>query len=478
MELRKFFLSLLVAGCAVQNLAPVAAHAAAPVGADTGVTAKVQQCGPALKMTSEETEQFMLFNAKLSHLDGLHGKPSFTTSLNKIIEENYPSNQRADSVTPTFFKRLENRVAQEHLRDLIAKTIGLNRPEWQTFDGLMKSITIFRASGSTAPMDKAAMKLVDTLKEAQSRASEKKLDTLVFEETYVSIVEMYANLLEIRTINGEVVDAEIGKFRTVVAGTIFAVAGYTFMSTFKYGGKIVEGSGKLVSRISKHPAIAGKLASLGQIIGGGAVGAMGAPAAHVMFDAYNAVSTAITDSFNNKTTYSCELRKQMSIWSENAAHHTLESLKVGIGFGVAGGAFTVTAASSKLLLRLTWHMVQVAQTYAIAKIGIKSWNAIEMYTLAGEADRAGDAALSEKLLNKSRKFAQEAGNAALESIIIGTLTSHLYHHKQEAFEKGAAEIRKLYATSADTIPTAVEALKNTVRESFTFVQPQLMRLVQ
>jgi hypothetical protein len=63
-------------------------------------------------------------------------------------------------------------------------------------------------------------------------------------------------------------------------------------------------------------------------------------------------------------------------------------------------------------------------------------------------------------LYESRDLSQEAGEHALEAVIIATLSYHVGNHFTHALHDGASAIRQLYAASADTLPTAAKAAMN------------------
>ena len=475
MELRKFFWSLIVAGSVVQTVGLSSAFAGG-LRADAGTNQQIQQCGPVLKMTSEEREKLMLLNAKLSYLEGTYGTAKFEPQLKIVTDEYYPSNQKLSSVTPTFFKRLDNRVAQERLRHLIAKTIGLSTREWLAFEGQMKAISIFDSGGGHVnnPLDKAATRLIQVIQESQKSASEKKLATAPFEEAYVSVAEMYAQLMELKAINGEISNAELGKWKSVAVAAIAAASGAVIGGTIKYGKPVVKWTGQqfrfLGHQVSDSLRTIRGYQAAGQIVGGSAVGLVGAPAVTTANDSFWTVTNAWVDSLNNNSSYGCELNKQMSLWADKFKDNTLAAMQIGAAFGAGGGALTLNPTAAKYLLKTTWAAILTAQGYSVAKGVVKGYQSYIYYSYAAEAEKRGDSELSDKFLRQARAAAQEAGHAALEAAIVATLTHHVGHHRREAFHKGAEEIRMLYATSADTIPTAFHAIEKTAHDTYPLMK--------
>jgi hypothetical protein len=104
--------------------------------------------------------------------------------------------------------------------------------------------------------------------------------------------------------------------------------------------------------------------------------------------------------------------------------------------------------------------VGVAQLYALGKMSITTIESLAFYKMAEEAEAAGNHDMALQYLYESRDLSQEAGEHALEAVIIATLSYHVGNHFTHALHDGASAIRQLYAASADTLPTAAKAAMN------------------
>ena len=327
----------------------------------------------------------------------------------------------------------------------------------------MRNITLHRSTSGDVrnPFKKTAIVLIKTLEnEKQKISNREKLD---YREAILATAEMFAYLQKWRAINGEILDAEVeATSKTVAVIAIGAVGLGVLYSTLIVAGPVVGFAGTVGGSLTTNAIWAVRLAKVGEILAGGGVGLVGAPAARTSIDSYHTVTEAWKQSLNNNSSYSCELVKSVSHWREVAGQHTLSAALLGTTMGVGGGMFTLTGVGAKLLLRVTGAGVLAAQGYSVAKMGQKTYQSILHYNLAQEASNQGDVARARELTEKARNFAQEAGDKALESIIIATLTVHVAKHYSHALQEGASSIRKLYAASADTIPTAGLAIKDIV----------------
>ena len=411
-------------------------------------------CPRSLAMSVDETESFQLFNAKLSHLLDAYGKPNFEKRLSEIVSASLPGRQMAAAVSPLYFERLQNLVDQARLKNAVALTIGLDSLAWQNFEYHIRNITLHRRVSHNLmnPFDRSAIAVMREIKE-KTVGKGKDLE-LKGVEAISRLGGMFAQLQRLRVANGEIRDAEADAMaRTVAVAGIGLIGAGVVYSTLFISAPLLATAG----------AAAGSLASLGEIAAGGLIGLVGAPGARTAFDAYHTLSESYKQSLNNDSSFNCELGQQIGHWKSVARDHLVSAAILGSGMAVGGGTLTLVAAGSKAVLAVTFGGVMAAQGYSIVKLGEKTYLAISHFEMARAAEEAGDLKRARELTLKARDYAQEAGDKALESIIIGTLTNHVLHHARHAYHEGASAIRKLYAASADTLPTAALAAADLVK---------------
>jgi hypothetical protein len=440
-------------------LAALLTSQSAFAGAATGHGASA--CAPSLAMSAQEVDSLYQFNANLSWLDGKYGRPNFSASLVSIIDAKISKKEKLANVSPFYFERIGNLVEQAKLRDLIAKTIGLENQAWKNFDYHMRNITLHRSTSGNLlnPFSSVAVRLIKTIEQKRPSANGKS----EFTEAILATAQMFDYLQKWRVLNGEILDAEVeATSKTVAVIAIGAVGLGVLYSTLIVAGPIVGGSGVAMGSLASNAVWAARLAKVGEILAGGGVGLVGAPAARTSIDSYHTVTEAWKQSLNNHSSYACEITKSVEHWKEVAGQNTLSAAILGTTMGVGGGAFTLSGAGAKVLLRVTGAGVLTAQGYSVGQMGYKAYQSVLHYNLAEEALRMGNVERSRQLTEKARDLAQEAGDKALETIIIGVLTNHVVHHYKHALHDGASAIRKLYAASADTIPTAGLAIKDIV----------------
>lgn len=429
-----------------------------------------ENCAPRKEMTMQESDAFLMFNARLSHLLYHYGKPSLETKLQEIITNQWPK-VKMIQVSPIFFERVQNLVDQARLKDTVARTIGLEHKSWINFESQMRTITLLNSTGGDLlnPLDKAGLNLLKSIGEMEapkdSALSAQEWNTLKAEAIARSTT-MYMYMLRWKALNGEIIDEVAqahGKVMAVAA--IGLVGGAVLCSTLVVSAPIVSGAGVTAAGLSTNPVVTAMLAKIAEAAAGSVIGLFGAPAAQTLQDSYLTITDAKKNSLNNQSSYSCELSKRIGQWKSEAGEKTVSAALTGAGMGAAGGLLTFTGAGSKVVLYATGIGVGVAQLYALGKMSESTIESLAYYKLAEDAEASGDHDLALKHLFHARDLAQEAGEKALESIIIGTLSYHVSHNFKHALHKGESAIRQLYAASADTIPTAAQAARNMVRSA-------------
>ena len=465
MIMKKFTSLMIAAALATQ----VTAQSASASGVSSNPQPSVDSapaCGPSLEMSLNEQQSFLMFNAYLSHLLNDYGTPKFESHLQTIVAKNFPSGLRLGDVSPLFFMRVRNLVDQARFKNVIAKTIGLDDKDYLNFEWHMRFVTLHQEHTENLkfPFKTIGVKLIQKLKAAQLPAAINADPAVISPvemaraEAIMRTSDMYTYMAKMRNINGQLIDERAAASARVVATLAIGAVGVGILySTLVISAPIVGAAGAAAGSLSSNSTMALLLSKVGEIAAGSSIGLIGSPAAKTTFDAYHTLTESAKQSANNNSNYLCEIDKQIVVWKQNAPRDLFSAALVGAGMGAGGGALTLSKTGAKVVLSLTAAGVAVAQAYSLYKTGIKTVMAVRAYEMAAEADRNGDREKSEELLREARDLAQEAGEMALEAAIVGTLTMHVGHHGPHAWQHGASEIRKLYAASADTLPTAASA---------------------
>lgn len=459
--------SILLMTLAIEIAAPampaMASGSSTPAPADNG-----SPCAISNELSEKEQYNYLMFNARLSHLLDHFGKPTFEAKLKEIVEGGWPRTKMIQ-VSPIYFERLQNLVDQQRLKDSIARTIGLDSKEWAGFESQMRGISLHSGTGNDLnnPFDKVSIQLLKAIgrygwpSESKLTREEKEV---IRAEALARVSTMHAFLQRWRVLNGEIIDQRAeASAKTVAMVAIGLVGAGVLASTLVISAPIVGAAGTYAATLSTNPLVASLLVKTAETAAGAAIGFYGAPGATLVQDSYHAISEANKRSANGQTVLACELGKTGDQWRQIAGGKLLSSALTGASMGLAGGALTFTAASAKVVLWGTGFGVGVAQLYAIGKLGQTALESLNYYKLAEESEDAGNHALAVEQLKKARDLAQEAGEHGLESIIIGALSYHVATHFRHALHEGESAIRQLYAASADTIPTAERAAEKTIQ---------------
>lgn len=450
--------SLLLLALSLELAAPCL-----PAQAAQGADAKA--CAASFAMSDKETETYYMFNSRLSWLVDHYGKPSFEGKLKSIVENGWPRTKLIQ-VSPGFYERLQNLVEQARLKDAIARSIGLDSAAWSGYEGLMRNITLHQSMGNDLnnPFEKTAITLMKTISTSPVPGRKGAEADAVRAEAIARVSNMHAYLQRWRAINGEIQDDKAAaSAKTVAMMAIGLVGAGVLVSTLVISGPVVGAAGTWAAGLSANPVISGLLVKTAETAAGAAIGFYGAPGARLVEDTYHTISEANKQAANNGSKLSCELDKQGEHWRAVAGDNLLSAALTGAGMGLAGGALTFSAKTAKVVLWGTGLGVGVAQAYALGKMTQKGVQAVAAYKLAEELEERGQHEDAVAMLKKARDLSQEEGNAALDAIIIGTLSYHVTAHFKHALHEGESAIRQLYAASADTIPTAEKAAENMIR---------------
>lgn len=417
-------------------------------------------CAPSFELSMEEHDALTHFRILLGHLSPFYGKPEFETKLKTMVRNEWPKAE-VIQVSPFFAEKAMNLVDQARLRNAVARMISLESKSWERFERVMMNITVFDsiAGDLMNPMDQVVLSLLDEVGRVRNftKIPDKKWKQLRT-EALTRIADMNTYLLRWKVLNGQMIDdiaaAEAKKVAMVAIGLVGAGV---LMSTFVVAGPLVSGAGSAAGALSSNPVTAALLVKVAETAAGSTIGFFGAPAALTIEDTYHVLSEASKQSANRQTNFNCELSKEIGKWQSKAPGRLLSASMVGAGMGAAGGLLTFTSISAKAVLVGTAFGVSVAQLYSLGRMTEKTIDALAYYKMAEEAEDQGDHIMAVTYLKQARNLAQEAGDYAVESILVATLTYHVSNHFLHALHEGESAIRQLYAASADTLPTAGSA---------------------
>lgn len=435
---------------------------------DSVASDAAKPCPISLDLRFEERGDVTMFHAQLSHLRRHYGKPGFEQKLQELVKKHWPEAKRIE-ISPTYWERILSIVDMQRVRHFAALLLredhyqGLQDEDYYWFDHHMKHIML---TGSTAgdlrhPLDKMTENVIKKMARSKAPKGYSKEEwELVKAEGIARVSEMFTFLSRWRVINGKIIDAKgAAAARKMAIFALGAIGAGVLVGTMVVSGPLIGGAGAAAGGLSSNPVVAGLLVKVAETAAGSLLGIVGAPAAMMVQDSYLMISEADKQSKNNFTDLNCELMKRIEIWKSHAAEEYLTAAVTGGALGLAGGALTMTRAGAQMVLYATGFGVGVAQLFALGKMSIKTVEALAHYKMAEEALEAGNRELALQLLHKARDLSQEAGEKALESIILGVLSYYLTQNFRGAMKNGAGAIRVLYANSADTLPTAEKGVE-------------------
>jgi hypothetical protein len=486
--MKKILIGTLAFALLNASIYPLRAHGAEPVderNAHENQSAPQEACSARVELNVLERQALGVFNAKLSHLRRDYGTRDFNPALAQIVRNSWP-HVVALEVSPLVFEKARIMVEQARLRHAISLTIGLESQEWVAFAKHMDAITLSGevSSNRTNPFERASTDLMNALAHRSREGGPRRVlreprNVRAFAhrftdaeveakqqawearnaEAIARTAEMYIALVKWRAINGQIqFEAAEASARTVAVIAIGAMGAGVLYSTLVISAPIVTFAGATSAELAGSTVIAPLIVKVAEAAAGAGIGMIGAPAAHILADSYGVLSDAAVHSANRQSNYLCELARRMRMWREAAPTELGTAALIGSGMGMGGGMLTFTAKSARAVLLVTGFGVGIAQLYAVGALGWAAIESLKHYKLAEEAETSGDHERALAELYKARDFAQQAGEHLLEGVIIGTLSYHVSHNFKAALRDGESAIRQLYAASADTLPTAGNAV--------------------
>lgn len=425
-------------------------------------------CPISMELNDMEKDAYIGFHGRLSRLNSHYGKDSFDTKLNELLELQWPTAKVIDT-SPLFVEKVLNKVEQQYLIHAIASTIGLDHPQWDSFFRVMRGVTLYvyenpRGIGNSQLFAKNTEKLMTTIRDLPLRKMKKK--NLTQEEANVlkaraltMIANMHIYLERQSAINGELLRLRVQALKAKFTFNLirYGTIGILVVSTI-YAGPLIAIAGTAARGLVADIVIGAQLAKLGQVAAGGGLGVVGAPVGYAFTSSSSAMNQAERDSLNNGTVYACELNKKFQEWKNQGASPYLKAALKGAGWGLAGGALTLTRIGSQIVLHATTFGVGVGQLYALHQMNDNTMRGLAEYRLALMAQESGDNALAKEHLRKSRDYFQIAGDKRMESLVIGILSvSFAAGDLRAAMSQGEDMIRVMYANSSDTLPAAFQS---------------------
>lgn len=430
-------------------------------------------CPVNMALNREEHDAFVEFNVRLGPLWKHFGKDSFQFQLNKIVEGHWPT-ARVIELTPTFMERVLNLIDQQYLKDSIARTIGFDVPEWVEFERDMRTVTVFNGIlrtkyGLWAKKVEALTKKIKTAYGSQflTPGLTKEERQLLKAQAISRVADMSVYLQRWDILNRAIIDqkgAAAGK--QLLMSSIGLTAGGLMIASLVYTGPIVAAAGAYGASLSTDVILAAQLARLGQVAAASGLGAAGTPTALLLTDTAAVLLRAQRDSANRGTVYACEIDQQISEWKKKGVSPYVKATVVGGTIGFGGGLLTLTPVGARAILVASTFGVGVAQLYAAGKLHENTVLSLAEYQMALEAHKKGDNEKAREHLRKSRVYAQQAGERALETIVVAPLATHVTFHFRSALLQGEAAIRAVFANSSDTLPMSLGIAQESL-ESWT-----------
>lgn len=433
---------------------------------DTASKAINVTCDKSLDLTLDQHTAFVSLNARLSHLQDEYGKDTFDSRLQALLREE-DAEENVVEVSPIFLEKLLYVVDKYRLYNAIYRTIGFDQSDWDVFQREYNSVlfgdsVVFKKNGI---FDNKVEKLMKAIKASLNNnyaplaKYPKDLRQMYIDEAIARVADAYITTLRMDSVNSQVIDGRAeAAGRQVAIAALGLVSGGVLVATTVYAGPIVTAAGAAAGGLSTNVITAGILARLGQVAAGVGMGMVGAPSAVLLSDSTNALTGATRDSENQQTKLSCELSKQFTQMRARGVKPYLSAIIQGGSVGMFGAVTLAGIRSSQALLWVTGVGVGVAEAYSLIGLGSNYHDLLTEYSLAMQAMKVKDKEKAMEHLKKSREYAVLAGEKAIESIIGGVLAVHVAAEFFPALQHGAAAIRSIFASSADTLPSSMNVV--------------------
>jgi hypothetical protein len=436
--------------------------------ADTSATPAlppIDSCPVNVDFNDDERLALRLFLNRLERMMPAYGKANFQSLLNSTISNYFPD-KTVIEISPAFYERIIHLVDQQYLWNDIEMTIGKNDPMWwRDFKPMMQSVTHFNypLRSFNRPKLKALTEaLVDritslTASQMRKRGLTEDEANVIKARTVKELEEVYMYIDRWDQINAEISRVKMNNTlaRIFMIGLTLAPGGLLIGTTIR-SAMIIAKASQYAASFATDAVVAARLGRTGQILAGAGLGAVGAPAGLMVTDISSMLLEAGRNSRNNDTLYICELDKQIQAFRQRGVAPYLKATVIGGSIGLGGGALTLTATGARAVLYATTFGVGVAQLYSVGAVSVNTIYALSEFRQAQEALDRGDREAAVQHLRAARQYTVGAREAFLNSLIIGILTGAIAKDFGVAMRHGEEIIRALYASSADTLPLAME----------------------
>lgn len=452
-------------------------------------------CPVSYELSYEEKAALKHVEFRLQQVDHALGKPFFERRLTSVLEKSDILSQNVIDVSPYFLELLAYHIDLKRLEDAIARTIGLDHPNWIIFKRDLTRILSMHAGGGDrekSRFSKAAQNLLKSIRTVGPRGNRNfarrnytaEEGDLQKQRAASAVGRMYIVIEErVRAINNEIARQRREAFwagaglQAIRILSVGVVVGLT-VATAVYWGPVV-GAVSLAVRgaVATDALVAAHMARIGQAVAGavtgGALGAVGAPAAQLVMDSHSAITKAELNSLNNRTSLACELNKKMEEWRERGASPYLRTAVFGGSLGLsAGGIYLLPKVGSQVVMSLYTFGVGVTAAYSLGNVTYYQAMSMHEYALARDAMDEGDETLARQHLHKSREYAQLGGEKQIESVLLIVLSVTVGTSFKSALAQGSEQIASIVANSADTMPVAIMAGAEMAVRAGQYFNPQ------
>lgn len=434
-------------------------------------TQDTNDCAARRRLTAEQRAEVDMFRAHLSHLERLRLRPNskgvtYAQKLDEIIRIH-----GAALTTPETREKAADLLVYENLKQALAKSIGLDNPQFKEFDRAARAVSTFNSAAprvvtnTTLRLQGAIWKWMhDSVAASGTYGPDARQDVravrrLADGETVLGLLDIvYRNLIRDVENNKENLNDEMALYR--------------HLSISVAGGAAVIGS-----LVASGPIVAGAMtgmATAGGIVAGCGIGALGGAGASVLIKQYPLYANAYIASIERNTSFTCELRSRLN----SADSSLIGALAYGLVEGTAAGCVFTGGQALALKIggrapRLTAKGIFGAIALATA---VEGWQAGKDVYLASRslkiyrsmvsyenAERAAEESRLEEAnqhLHEASEHFRDAGAHALNALIVGIVLRGARGELREALAEGRRHMLALIAKSSDNAAVAALLFKD------------------
>lgn len=424
-------------------------------------------CPVNVDFNREEIVALRLFLNRLSSLQKHFGRTTFQENLVSVLMQNFPD-KKVVEVSAAFYERVLHLVDQQYLANDIAMTVGTHhRLWWNEFRPQMQNVTHYRRPirgfelkrfrQSTEDLINTVISLTpDQMEKRGLRSSEA---DIIKARTVMGLQEVHA-FIE----NWHLINLQLQRMRTAnttVNISLLALglfpAGVIATTTVK-ANAIIAAASRFAVSFSSDAVVARRLSRLSQVLASGSMGAAGGTAAVMLSDISTVLTTSGRNSRNNDSLYMCELNKQLIALKQRGAAPYLSGMAIGgtIGAGLVGGSLFLSKTGNRALLTTTVLGVGGVTMYSMNQIRKDTMIAIAELEYAKAAMESGDRPLAMFHKQKARQHQGDAKVMSVNFVLLSILSWQLRLDTPHAYRQGEELIRSIFASSADTLPTALQ----------------------